>query len=677
MQKNSEKYDGMPSSVTLSLPLRFSWRMLLLGVICLSGAAGSVYLLYSDLMAEGKAGAGVPVAVVEHCEEDVWRKPGSSYLWSHVSDQSPLYRRDSVRAGTAGEATIRLKDGSLLQLGENSLVVMEDSAELSLEFIQGSFLWHRGDRDSAITIDASGNAVVRDYPVQLLTPDPFSRLFVGLAEGRHDVHFTWKASTSSKESAPLLPAEVSLEISHDPRFDPASTKKFPGLRLSEATFSTFLAPGLYFWRIAASGNQQSKALSEVRQLRVDHPLPFRLLWPVSGKRVWIDAEQSATGFRWSNGDKPIAGGEHQLEVAKDPQFHQLIKKVPIDGALDSDGGSATVAGLPEGALFWRIRSRYRNIELTSTTETFLLYPRGKFELSLDTPAEGGRVEALPEIQFNWWFSDPGADFIWELEPGGLQSRVTEPRAHWKQPQPGSYRWRVAARVKNQTVAETPWRPFTVIVPGPLVLEAPQPDAKIYYWTDPKAFSFVWHRDGFLSAKDVYRLEVARDSGFQQRVVVQNTPQTELTSRELKVGPGEYFWRVRTVTPEGQIQKTSGAAHFTYGVFPPLLAPVSSVPMPDGYVNLLETDQNPRLSWSAVEDAEAYEVWIRSRTKPIYHTVTKTTATRVPKLPAGKYQWRVRSIDRLERRGEAPPWRDFTAGFGDPLTAPRVLAPEVQ
>ena len=62
--------------------LRALPRFFVLGVFCLVGTGTSGYLLYRDMMAEGKAGVGPPIGVIEHCEEDVWRKPSTSYLWA-------------------------------------------------------------------------------------------------------------------------------------------------------------------------------------------------------------------------------------------------------------------------------------------------------------------------------------------------------------------------------------------------------------------------------------------------------------------------------------------------------------------------------------------------------------------------------------------------------------------
>lgn len=56
-------------------------------------------------------------------------------------------------------------------------------------------------------------------------------------------------------------------------------------------------------------------------------------------------------------------------------------------------------------------------------------------------------------------------------------------------------------------------------------------------------------------------------------------------------------------------------------------------------------------------------------KTLLQKVVSTTEVQLGELNEGKYEWSVRAVDRLKRRGEAMPARNFSISYGDPLPAP--------
>jgi hypothetical protein len=316
--------------------------------------------------------------------------------------------------------------------------------------------------------------------------------------------------------------------------------------------------------------------------------------PVEGEKLRWEAEKDVE-FRWALPDTLGTGRAshvtHELEVAKDPKFNQIVKQETI--AAQAQG--ARLASLGEGEFYWRIRSRYRDVTLTSDIEPFSI------------------------------------------------SKI-------------------------------------VLDNNPLTLLTPAADDKIFYWSAPKAFSFAWKKESLPGAGGYsYRLEIARDPEFKTGLLSRQTREAVLSSQSLTLPSADYFWRVKITDANGNVIKTSAAAKFAYGVHPILPAPMSLKPRTGTLINLIEAKTHPALSWEPVPEALAYEVTVKSKEKDkiVFRKQTEKTWVSFKDLPIGYYEWTVNAIDPLKRPGEPALWMKFSASYGKPLSAPRVLSDEVQ
>src|SRR4051812_48422655 len=100
--------------------------------LCLSGALTGTWALYLDRTASGRAGRGPAVAMVQRREVSVRRKASGSYLWTNVDLLQDLYRRDAIQTNADSSALIRFNDNTVLEIGENSLVVIDDVKDIQL-----------------------------------------------------------------------------------------------------------------------------------------------------------------------------------------------------------------------------------------------------------------------------------------------------------------------------------------------------------------------------------------------------------------------------------------------------------------------------------------------------------------------------------------------------------------
>lgn len=542
--------------------------------------------MYCDLRDEGDAGIGPPVGIVESTHAKVRRRAARSYLWTFVEPDSPLGKKDAIQTAEESSATVRLKNGSQLEIGENSLVVMDDTAQLSLQFLRGSFTLRKNEGDSLITVGSNGQTNLQKLPLRLLSPEQQATISISPSESRALVKFTWAAAG---EASPLTEAPT-IQISKAPDFAPKYTRLFPLKSARDTSFQTRLEPGVYFWRVVSKGSPVSEAL----RLTLTRVNPLIPIFPTEGEKLRWEADKGVE-FRWTLpdtlGSTRALHATHEIEVAKDPGFKQIVKKETVSALAEG----ALLASLGEGDFFWRIRSRYRDVTLTS-----------------------------------------------DVEPFSLSKIVLDNR--------------------------------------PLTLLTPADDDKIFYWSAPKAFSFTWRKESLPEEGGYsYRLEVARDPEFKTGLVSRQTKTATLSSQSLSLPTSDYYWRVKLTDASGNAVKTSSAAKFAYGLHPILPAPMSLKPRTGTLINLIEAKTHPALSWEPVPDAVAYEVTVKSKEKNkiIFHKQTEKTWVSLKDLPVGYYEWTVSAIDPIKRPGEPALWMKFSASYGKPLSAPRVLSDEVQ
>src|SRR5258708_6963569 len=107
------------------MPRRNHWTLPILVLFCLVGSLTAFWLLLSDYEKSAGEAKDEPLGVVFAVGNDVQRKTRTSYLWIEVEQGMPLFAQDSIQTGAGSFASIRLKDGSILELGEDTLVRIE------------------------------------------------------------------------------------------------------------------------------------------------------------------------------------------------------------------------------------------------------------------------------------------------------------------------------------------------------------------------------------------------------------------------------------------------------------------------------------------------------------------------------------------------------------------------
>ena len=89
-------------------------------LLCLSAAAGSIYLFYQSLT-QTLTSSLDPVGTVTVRYNSVQRRMGDRVLWDRLFNDSPLYPGDIIRVAELSGAVLNF-DGNQLELEDNTLI---------------------------------------------------------------------------------------------------------------------------------------------------------------------------------------------------------------------------------------------------------------------------------------------------------------------------------------------------------------------------------------------------------------------------------------------------------------------------------------------------------------------------------------------------------------------------
>ncbi|MEW6056824.1 MAG: hypothetical protein AB1540_09430 [Bdellovibrionota bacterium] len=657
-----------------STATRWDYKFVVVSLVCAIGAVAGSYMLWRDFNESGATGQGAPMGKVEHRESKVRRKTKSSYIWSNVQINESLYRKDSIQTAEGSAAAIRLKDGTLLEMGENSLVVLDEVGDLSLNFLRGQMVLRKTTGDTRVSVGRDGQAKIEELPIRLVKPRPLGRIFTSSLKPM-DVRFEWELRDRDSSVATQ---SYRVEVSTEPEFRPGAIKQLESVASDARSASVKLPPGRYYWRVVSNGH----SLTETGQFKIVSIEPIKTAWPNAGQKALSIGSERSLQFRWasvsqSENDETI---EHFIEVSRDAQFSDLVRNEKIAAAA----GAANIKGLDPGKYYWRVRTGAGDAGVFSRPQAFVVEQAQSIDLALSAPLNEQALARGKPVRFNWSSSALDAEYQWDFETlqgkSVFSRRLRSSSIEWKNPNPGFFRWKVSAFTASQKIAETQWRTLSVFEGDPIDLGFPSRGQKINYWEKPAEFEFEWSDDELLSSKShAYVVELARDIDFKEISSSVRTSANRVSHRELQFTPGSYFWRVRIVDAENRTVKASEVGSFDYGPFPTLRAPASAQPDSGTVFNLLEQETEPTLTWAAVEGALGYEVTLtkaREQTA-VLKKVTQETTLSLKSLEPGHYAWTVRTIDRVQRRGEPMIVHSLVITHGDPLPAPEALSPEVQ
>jgi hypothetical protein len=655
---------------------RNRWKV---AVACSIGVAASLHALYRELDSSAPSGEGPQVATLVRKTSIARRRSSGTYEWRSIPAEGSLHRKDALQTGIESSAVIRMNDGSELELGESSLIVLDELTQSSLDFLRGSVVIHAKGQARRLTAGRDGMRTEEKLKILLRSPASSDVVYVGTTSAAVPVEFAWTSQV-------LEPGPLVLEVSSRPGFPPGEetiVNPIAGDSGERKTLS--LAPGPYHWRIRSP---EGELLSQSRRFSVRSPSPLLPISPTSGETVHVFDGAPRTKFSWQlarrHGARALADTDsatHVLQVSADESFARIAQAREVSAA----SGSSILSGLGPGRWYWRLLSDYPGTRVSSETQAFSLERTGRLELALLEPGPEARVPEDRKSRFRWRIAastEVPAEYRVEFRSasgaaaaGAFDSRSTF--LDWSAPSPGRFEWRVIALVNGREAGASPWQAFEAAEGKGIELLEPAAGATSFFWSAPPSIDFRWRPAASLQpGAGQARLQIALDRGFS-KLVFEGQPRSRNAETLALESRGEHFWRVQHLDEAGHPIRSSEARAFVYDVHPPLGAPVPETPAEIALADY-PPESPARLRWMADPDAREYEVTISpSSGERSPASLTASGSLPIGDLPEGDYAWSVRSIDRLGRKGAASPTTPLRVRYGKLLPPPRIVSPEAQ
>lgn len=342
-------------------------------------------LFYLDLNRKIGIGDREVIGSIHFKNNIIQRKFEDEVIWERLSNNSPLTNRDTIRSESFSDAIIRLKDGTEINIDENSMFNLDLTGESpNLDFSQGSLQIKKGSSDDHHILITSGgqeinvksgdvklekaekqnlslfvergNTTIKDgdkvvkvtggkkaefkstgleikkIPALLIAPS--SQKLILSQSNETSILFQWKLE--EEFSNPMI------EISRSPNFQLTLIKE----KVSGDQASFRLREGTYYWRILVTNKQtNAKDVSDTGKFFVSRDEPLKIESPEPGRVFNYVNIPPLISLRW-NSIPTIK--TYRIEISNDSQFQNITKNV------NTDSNQISFDDLQEGKYFVRV-----------------------------------------------------------------------------------------------------------------------------------------------------------------------------------------------------------------------------------------------------------------------------------------------------------------------------------
>ena len=664
-----------------------------------AGGAG----LYIDYTSRLSTDRSDQIGTITFKKKTAERKYSDQMIWEDIARESPVFNYDTIRTADGSSAVVNLKDGTKIDLDQNTLVMLSltaAGADIDLaggsvfadagEAAKGALNIRAGDTKVSVTGGAlsltktaekafdinvasgsatvtgaagpvsvganqglqisAGKAEVKKTAVALDSPAP-NAYHLAIGSGSADIPFSWRGEGNG-----------TLEISPDRAFGRNVIKRTGASGLTER-----IAKGDYYWRVTGSGGA-----SEIRKFTVIDDAAVTPLSPSEGETLAFRSTASRVSFSWS---ASRYASSYRVEISKDALFTSLA------ATLTALSTNAAADNLAEGNYFWRVVPVYdfMNPRLNPTMVAFKV--TSKSDLSVPEPVypdEGARISIVTAagggVSFGWGRLPECDSYMIEIAKDKTFKEViaseSTPTNFLSKTLPAAeaeYYWRVTGHAPDGAVSRpSELRRFSVKKAQPPVqLSADQEGIGV--------FMFRWKDADALGR---YRMEISKGKGFgavfkSAESVVPSVQMTDLPE-------GEYSWRVSSLDLRGASAAVSDSARLSVSGFiekPVPLYPVENVRLDIMRMKMLD------FTWKAASDTTSLELEIHQYSfasdKLVYKaeiTSMKYSINPFEVLSPGNFYWQ---ISALKKAGgtviarSAPSRGYFSIPAGPEIKAPKI------
>ncbi|MCC6275327.1 MAG: FecR domain-containing protein, partial [Leptospiraceae bacterium] len=419
------------------------WRILgaLVAVIVIFSG-----LLYYDLNKKQSFGNRMIIGTITFKKNIVQRKFDSQVTWARVEQNSPLANRDTVLSSDFSDAVIQLKDGTEIQVDENTMLFLEILGEdANIDFATGSIKVKKKESGGDLKIKSKEATIqVGTGDIKLeQSKDKDLNLFVN--EGVATVNDGKTSQKLSKEQQaefgkdgvnvqkiglrPISPenqkfeyltdrslafqwaksdefSSTVLELSKRRNFDPALKK----IHTSGSSVSVpFDSEGTYYWRVTGINQKTNKKeTSESRKITITKKETVKLISPHDGNVISFNSDLPKIDFNWK---KMSSANGYKLELSKSKNFSEIFQ------SYDLTSNSFSVENLKEGKYFWRISIKSAvsgAVEEKTSPFSFSIVKKNELDSPVPIAPKDGKVFSTFSVQkngisFSW--SQPSSEIV--------------------------------------------------------------------------------------------------------------------------------------------------------------------------------------------------------------------------------------------------------------------------
>jgi hypothetical protein len=674
--------------------MRLSKSDVIAAVTGLTIIASLGYLLYYNINKQSGVGNTELIGKIVSKSNQAERKFSAQVVWDEVYKDSKLYNFDTIRTAEQGEAVIRLKDGTVITLNENSMILLSYSEKaVDIQFIQGTLnakqtgknaggkevliatgdttvslgnsdisLSQDKDRQLQMTVNrgkakliagdkekivnenqnilASKDAI-RLYDLTIKLNAPENNRFFASTGAKSTVNFSWDRPTGNYTSFLEVAANPSLS-------DPLINRK---LAVNNAA-DTF-PEGVYYWRVTAVNNMTKKVeSSETRKFSIASSRPVQLITPANNAMIKFRDSNPMINFMWSRNESV---SRYTLTVSASP----TMGSPAINSAVA--GNRISINSLGKGEYYWKVATINESSQINTSAESpvykFIISKTDKLEPPQPVaPMENKSIHPMAIAQ-------QGLNFTWtkDITIPETQIVLAADRAFskilYKKNSPdnsvhftdrladGEYYWALRGVMADGSMTDSsPIRRFKVARGGGITLIEPRDRSTMLTKADSTDadITFSWSKT---ELEGSYILQVAQDRAFTS--ITKEISIKDL-SATVSIKEGLHFWRVRQVDDKGADMMSSPM--FSFGLMSKLELPVAVSPKGGVTIDMLKRDTLD-FFWNPVRNASLYRIGLYQVKGGIQQSIA-TLETKnlnykfgdLKKLDVGRFLWTLQAME---------------------------------
>ena len=677
-------------------------------VFCLSVSGCFIWLFWQDLNKTTSRTDKDAIATISFKHNIAQRKYADRIVWERVQQNTPLYDNDFIRTVDLAQATITFRDGTTLDVYENSMLQVSWSEEtgVRLSIDGGDIQVAASDKAKNVAIRlADGSTVNMDAGASLSARSDTkeNRQNIEVKGGSANVQTqTGQVTTVSFgqsvnigenaeiEVVPLTvisPAKETRLLSFDSSSRPVSvewrqsrqidsnnqkvtvqtsrTRDFKELLQSKtitegSKTQIQSAKGTIYWRVF---NDSTKDNPSTGRITTELVPPVNSIAPQSGTNYTYRINKPRITFRWQAND---FADSYRFMAAKDSAMKEIVSDITTTESF------VNLDSLESGTYYWQVMPYYslndtgylaaneiRNF--TVTQSKILPSPE------LLVPPQGSELTYKQKLNATFmWKSDISAEYQLlvakdkEFSSVIIDTKTKTPRYTAQYDlnsiQDGIYYWKVIRNSGDEEDInnESKIRSFKVtrIIPGKNLILWPQ-DGFTSEADKLKNTTFSWQLSDTYEENTKSVFQISKEKNFDTTIVNKTLDSPSIGG--ITLDSGRYYWRAGVLSDDGKLQNPTATYAFT--IVKPLVKPIIINPLPEEEV-LLYGNSKVEFEWNLVDGADSYNVKVYDKKENLVAQNPSVKDTSIEfALPPGSYSYKVQAVSSQSvsssiRMGEA-------------------------